>query len=181
MSQSYSKKYNLTKYYVIHFLIYKIWEKRSIKIFTFWLFIRLIKTMFEMFKVFTFRHSLFKYCIFNHHLASWWHHLQTIMISRFSFFLSKNCWDPDLYYHLVWAQIQVFTLLFLLYDILTIMFNTHYILVKVISKQANVIVSHSHTLQVISKQAAVMVSHSHLLLFFGANPFTLALVFTLAI
>jgi len=58
------------------------------------------------------------------------------------------------------------------------MFNSHYIIIKVISKQAVAIASHSNLLQVISKQAAIMISHSHTLLFFGAHDFTL---FTLAL
>jgi len=63
---------------------------------------------------------------------------------------------------------QVITFL-LLYDVLTLMFNSHYILVKVISKQAAACVSHARQLQVVSKQPAVIVSHHH----FCAHNFTL--------
>jgi len=61
-------------------------------------------------------------------------------------------------------SIQVFTFL-LLYDILMITFNSHYIPVKVILKQAAVSVPiiPTYLLQVIS----ISVSHTHLLLFFG--------------
>jgi len=52
-----------------------------------------------------------------------------------------------------------------LYDILMLMFNSHYIPVTIILKQAGFNFVHSHLLQVISKQAAFIVSQSHLLLF----------------
>jgi len=45
---------------------------------------------------------------------------------------------------------EVITFLWL-YDILTLMLNSHYIPVEVILKQAAISVSHSHLLQVISK------------------------------
>jgi len=60
-------------------------------------------------------------------------------------------------------SVQAFTFLSL-NNILMSMFNSHYILVKVISKQAVIIVSHFCTLQAILKQAAVMAFLSHLLL-----------------
>jgi len=59
-----------------------------------------------------------------------------------------------------------------LYNILTLLFNSHYICKKVIPKEAAIIVSHSRLLLVNSKQAPIIVSHSHLLLFFGTNNFT---------
>jgi len=59
------------------------------------------------------------------------------------------------------------------YDVLTLMFNSYNVHIKVNSIKVAVIVSHSHLLQVLSKQPADMVSHSHLLLFFGANDFAL--------
>jgi len=69
-------------------------------------------------------------------------------------------------------------------DILTLMFNSQHIPVKVILKQAAICVSHSHLFQVISKQAAIMVSHANLWLLSGAwilphSPKPLFLTFTI--
>jgi len=60
-------------------------------------------------------------------------------------------------------SIQVVTFLSL-NNILTLMFNSHNIPIKVISKQAAFIVSHPRLFQVISKQVAVFVYHSDQLL-----------------
>jgi len=58
---------------------------------------------------------------------------------------------------------------FALYDILTFMFDLHYIPIKLISKQADVIVTHSHLLRVITKEAAIIVSLAHVLILFSAH------------
>jgi len=42
-----------------------------------------------------------------------------------------------------------------------LMFNSHYIVIEVISIQTVIIVSHSHLLQGISKQEAIMGSRCH--------------------
>jgi len=60
-----------------------------------------------------------------------------------------------------WLTTSIEKPFLLLYGILTLMFNSHYIPVKAISKQAAISVSHSHPLQVISKQTSVIISRSH--------------------
>jgi len=54
-----------------------------------------------------------------------------------------------------------------------LIFNSHYIPVKVIARQDPIVVSHSYLLYFTSKQAAIDVSHSYLSSVFVANIFPL--------
>jgi len=65
----------------------------------------------------------------------------------------------------------------LLYNILTLMFNSHYIPDKFILEQAAIVVSHSLLLQAIFKQAAIIVSQSHLLLSLAQTILPFVLIF----
>jgi len=60
------------------------------------------------------------------------------------------------------------------------MCSSHKIPIKVILKQAAILVSHSHLVMIALKQAAIIVSYSHLFLFCSAND-SLAHIFTTTI